>query len=90
MQNQPNFRAASSLLPPPRGASLYVHQSHDLSMRQKGGNQHAKLGIYIYLGTFPSPFLSFYLMAPKKKGGVSRKVRITGPYTRPEAELAYW
>jgi hypothetical protein len=23
-------------------------------------------------------------MAPKKKGGVSRKVRITGPYSRPE------
>jgi hypothetical protein len=23
-------------------------------------------------------------MAPKKKAGVSRKVRITGPYTRPE------
>ena len=25
-------------------------------------------------------------MPPKKKGGVSRRVRITGPYTRPEAE----
>ena len=30
------------------------------------------------------PFTSFHLMAPKKKGGVSRKVRITGPYSRPE------
>ena len=25
-------------------------------------------------------------MPPKKKGGVSRKVRITGPYSRPEPE----
>ena len=25
-------------------------------------------------------------MPPKKKGGVSRKVRISGPYSRPEAE----
>ena len=27
-------------------------------------------------------------MGPKEKGGVSRRVRITGPYTRPEAEPA--
>ena len=27
-------------------------------------------------------------MGPKKKGGVSRRVRIAGPYTRPEAEPA--
>ena len=25
-------------------------------------------------------------MPPKKKGGISRKVRIAGPYLRPEAE----
>ena len=25
-------------------------------------------------------------MAPKKKGGVSRKVRIAGPYSRPQVE----
>jgi hypothetical protein len=27
-------------------------------------------------------------MGPKKKGGVSRRVRIAGPYTRPETEPA--
>ena len=30
----------------------------------------------------------FYLMGPKKKGGVSCRVRNAGPYTHPEAEPA--
>jgi hypothetical protein len=38
-----------------------------------------------YLGTFLSTSTFFYFMPPKKKGGVSRKVRIAGPYSCPEA-----
>jgi hypothetical protein len=48
-------------------------------------NSRAELLEYIYINWYVTsiPSTSFHLM-PKKKGGVSRKVRITGSYTRPE------
>ena len=64
---------------------------HDLHMsaRTETGTQRF-LDIYTKtMVCFPlAPSPSFYLMGPKEKGGVSRRVRIAGPYTRPEAEPA--
>jgi hypothetical protein len=49
-------------------------------------NSRTELLKHIYITWYVTsiPSTSFHLMAPKKKGGVSRKVRITGSYSRPE------
>ena len=41
------------------------------------------------LVSFPPPHPLFYLMPPKKKGSVSCKVHIAGPYLHPEVELTH-
>jgi hypothetical protein len=57
-------------------------------MFKKDANSRTEFLEYILTSTlvsFPPPHPLFYLMPPKKKG-ISRKVRIAGPYLRPEAE----